>query len=198
MNYYTLALFDFDGTITKNDSFYAFLRHFAGTIKFIPAFIYLLPTLIKYKTGIISNSKAKERVISYFFKNVLLDRFEKKCQEFAENELAKMVRPSAFEKLKWHQNEGHTVCVVSASIENYVSKWCSLYGLDCIATKLQTENNKLTGKYKGNNCYGPEKAVKIKQMYDLKSFDFIYAYGDSKGDKEMLELSTYPFYRLFK
>ncbi|MBP1732847.1 MAG: HAD-superfamily hydrolase, subfamily (PSPase-like) family protein, partial [Deltaproteobacteria bacterium] len=36
---------------------------------------------------------------------------------------------------------------------------------------------------------------RIEEQYDLKSFDHIYAYGDTPGDKAMLELADEKYYR---
>lgn len=55
-----LAFFDFDGTITKNDSMIKFIRFAAGDFKFLVGFTILLPVLISYKLKLMSNHRAKE------------------------------------------------------------------------------------------------------------------------------------------
>jgi len=47
----------------------------------------------------------------------------------------------------------------------------------------------VTGKFLSKNCYGIEKANKVKEAYNLSDYDYIYAYGDTRGDKELLELA---------
>ncbi len=47
----------------------------------------------------------------------------------------------------------------------------------------------------GKNCNGREKVKRIKNEYDIESFDKIYAYGDSNGDKPMLEMADIKYFR---
>ena len=101
------------------------------------------------------------------------------------------------EKIKWHQSQNHKVVIVSASIECWLKKWCQSNSIDLISTRLEFINGKLTGKLATKNCHGIEKVKRIKERYDLNDFDYIYAYGDSASDKEMLELSDQPYYKIF-
>ena len=54
-----LALFDFDGTITKNDSLIKFIRFAVGDLKFVFGLFILSPVLLAYKIKLIPNFKAK-------------------------------------------------------------------------------------------------------------------------------------------
>ena len=62
-------IFDFDGTVTTDDTFALFLKHFAGPIGWLWRIILLLPTFITYKLDLISRDEVKIRVIRRFFKN---------------------------------------------------------------------------------------------------------------------------------
>ena len=59
------------------------------------------------------------------------------------------------------------------------------------------ESTFVSGEFATPNCYGEQKAVRIRARYDLSNYAEIYAYGDSKGDRAMLELATYAFYKPF-
>ena len=87
---------------------------------------------------------------------------------------------------------------MSASPENWLNIWCNQIGASLISSKLETKNGKLTGKFDGNNCRGEEKVRRIRLQYDLSNYDEVYAYGDTKGDKPMLELATFAFYQPFR
>ena len=76
-------------------------------------------------------------------------------------------------------------------------KWCAKYNLDLIATRLEIQDGKLTGKFATKNCYGMEKVKRIKDAYDLGQYDFVYAYGDSRGDKEMLSIANESYFKHF-
>jgi phosphatidylglycerophosphatase C len=190
-----IAFFDFDGTITKKDSFIEFIKFAVGKKKFIKGLIILSPILILYKLKIISNYKAKQKVISYFFKGYNKSQFQNIAKEFSLKIIDKIIKPEMLEKIKWHKLQGHKIIIVSASLECYLKPWCDKNDLDIIATKLEFKNNIFTGNLETKNCYGKEKVNRIKQKYDLNQFNYIYAYGDSKGDKEMLSIANKKFYK---
>ena len=58
------------------------------------------------------------------------------------------------------------------------------------------KNHKFYG-IDGENCNGPEKIRRIKEILNLQDFDKIYAFGNSKGDKEMLSIADHKFLKFF-
>jgi phosphatidylglycerophosphatase C len=193
----TLSLFDFDGTLTRRDSFKDFLIFAVGIRTFLTGVVPLSPWILLYLLRVISNEKAKQRVFAYFFKGWSRERFQDIGQQFARERLSHLLRPEAAARLKWHQRQNHTICVVSASFEDYLKDWCDEQGLDLIGTKAEVKNNVLTGQFATANCYGPEKLRRVKERYELGQFQTIYAYGDSRGDKELLSAAHQKFYRCF-
>jgi phosphatidylglycerophosphatase C len=192
-----LVLFDFDGTITTKDTFIEFIRFYHGSFRFVSGFGLMLPVLILYKIKLIPNWKAKEIVLSWFFKGQQAERFDKICQEFTATVMPQLIRPGALAELKKYSNDSEVV-VVSASAENWVAPWCRQNNLKVIATQLESIQGKLTGKIKGKNCFGEEKAIRVRDTYTLSDFEEIIAYGDSSGDKEMLALADKHFYKPFR
>ncbi len=65
-----ITLFDFDGTITTDDSLIKFIRFVVGDVKTAWGMILLSPMLIIYKLKLIPNYKAKQIMLSYFFKGM--------------------------------------------------------------------------------------------------------------------------------
>lgn len=193
----TLALFDFDGTITNKDSMLGFVQFAIGKRNFFLGLLYLLPILALYKLKFITNNTAKEKFLAYYFKGYAEDEFKKIAKEYSLFHLDNIVKPSALEKINWHKHQGHKVVVVSASIECWLQPWCGKNKLELLATKLNFKNGKFTGYFESKNCYGLEKVVRIKEKYDLSAYSSIYAYGDSSGDKEMLEIADKSYYRCF-
>ncbi len=193
-----LALFDFDGTLTTKDSLSDFILFAFGKPKTVIGGILLAPTLAGYAVGLIDNSIAKQRVLKYFFGGISTDRMREFGEAYAKQRLPKILRPAGTEKLKWHQDQGHKVVIVSASTEYWLKSWTDEMGFDLLATQLDVQNNELTGYYLGQNCHGEEKIRRIKASYDLSKFDEIYAYGDTSGDKPMLALANHGFYKPFR
>ena len=111
-----LALFDFDGTITRDDSLIRFIRFVIGDTKYILGMIFLSPTLIAYKLKLIPNYKAKQLLISYYFKGMDEEVFFNFAKEYSLKHIETILRSEAMEKIKWHKEQGHKVVIVSASI----------------------------------------------------------------------------------
>jgi phosphoserine phosphatase len=56
----------------------------------------------------------------------------------------------------------------------------------------------ITGKIKGKNNHGEQKAMNIRELWNLNEYEEIYAYGDSPGDRPMMDLATKSFYKPFR
>jgi HAD superfamily hydrolase (TIGR01490 family) len=194
----TLALFDFDGTITTKDSLICFIRFAVGDIKFVAGMLYLSPMLAAYKLKIIANDKAKQYMLAYFFKGMHEEVFEQLAGEYSLNHIKRILRPKAMQRVAWHQAQGHTVVVVSASIENWLKPWCDVHNLELLATKLTVKEGLITGLFLTNNCYGIEKVHRVEKAYHLSHYDKVYAYGDSEGDKALLEIADNQHYKPFR
>jgi HAD superfamily hydrolase (TIGR01490 family) len=194
-----LVLFDFDGTITKKDSLKEFLFFYHGRLKVILGFFILSPVLALFVLKILPNHLAKKILLMYFFEKESIGAFNTKCNDFAIQAIPKILRSDAIKQINQHLSNRETVVVVSASPQNWVKPWCDQMGLHCIATKLEvSENQKITGNYNGKNCYGQEKVERIKEKFNLSNFEMVIAYGDSRGDREMLELAHTKYYKLFR
>ena len=192
-----LALFDFDGTVTAKDSMADFIQFAVGKPAYFLTLLKLSPMLSAYALKIIPNHAAKERLLAAFFKSRDADSFQQIADEYAEKKIESIVRPKAMETIRRHQAQKDRVVIVTASVESWLKKWCERHGLDLIATQLEVLDGKLTGRFATKNCYGMEKVNRIKEQYNLSEFSIIHAYGDSRGDREMLEIATVEHYREF-
>lgn len=195
---HSIIFFDFDGTITTDDSLIKFIQFVVGDVKFVWGMAMLLPMLITFKLKIIPNYKAKQMMLSYFFKGMDAQEFQDLSEEYSLTHIDTILRPKAMEKLTWHKEQGHKIVIVSASIECWLKPWCDKHNLDLIGTKLEMKNGLVTGSLLSKNCYGIEKVHRVKEKYRLDEYDYIYAYGDSRGDKELLALAHKHFYKPFR
>ena len=192
-----IAFFDFDGTITTQDSLPDFIKFAIGKPKYYLGLCLLSPILLAYVLKLLPNHSAKEKMISYFFKGWPEKNFQTGADEYAALQIDKIVRPKALEKLRWHQEQGHKVVIVSASMKSWLKQWCDTQNVELISTQLEIKQGKLTGKFATKNCHGKEKVNRIKEQYSLQDYSYIYAYGDSSGDKDMLKLANEAFYKPF-
>jgi HAD superfamily hydrolase (TIGR01490 family) len=192
-----IAFFDFDGTITTRDTLLEFIKFAKGKWAFYSGFLYNIFYLIAYKIKLISNQEAKEKVLSYFFKDMDLIEFDKLSEAFSKKKLPSIIRHGAEKEIARLQQGNFVVVIVSASPENWIRHWCKERNLILIASELEVINGKVSGKISGKNCHGEEKVRRILEKYVLKEYDEIYAYGDTKGDLPMLGLATKSFYQPF-
>jgi phosphatidylglycerophosphatase C len=99
-------------------------------------------------------------------------------------------------RLRWHLELGHRVVLASASLEPYLLPLGRLLGVDgVVCTRLeQGPDGRLTGRLDGANCRGPEKERRVVEW--LREHDLadatLWAYGDSRGDAELLARADHP------
>jgi HAD superfamily hydrolase (TIGR01490 family) len=190
-----LALFDFDGTITRNDTWTPFLRLSATPPRIAAATILLAPLIAGYKAGWIPARRSRPAVARVAFAGRRAAGIRELGRRYARETLPGVMQTRALERIDWHKRQGDAVAVVSASLDVYVMPWCSSIGVDAICTELEERNGTLTGRYVRGECSGAEKVRRIRERYDLARFPVIYAYGDTDEDREMLDLAHEKYYR---
>ena len=77
-----LVLFDFDGTITRDDSLLEFVAYVVGFKKFFRGILVLSPILAAYKLGLASNNFTRRKLLGYFFAGMSADKFDKICKKY--------------------------------------------------------------------------------------------------------------------
>ncbi|WP_298067976.1 HAD-IB family hydrolase [uncultured Mailhella sp.] len=192
-----LVLLDFDGTLTRCDTFPLFL-HFAGKRRFWRQLPFLAWEALGMKLGRVTAQEAKERILSRFFRDRSRVELEELGLAFLDELLKNSIfRPGALEFIQRSRAEGKRVIVVSASPEEWILPFTRMMNIEGIATRLVYKNGKFTGKIL-KNCNGLEKVCRIKQeISNLESYE-IEAYGDSEGDREMLALARRAFWKPFR
>jgi HAD superfamily hydrolase (TIGR01490 family) len=117
------------------------------------------------------------------------------ARQFADGELRRFIRPEAIARIHWHRQRGDRCIVVTASPGVYVQAWATAEGLECIGSRLEVDTaGRLTGRHDGLVCDGAEKARRLHDAIGALDVD-VYAYGDSRGDREMLALARHAFFR---
>ncbi|MDE6417932.1 MAG: HAD-IB family hydrolase, partial [Duncaniella sp.] len=187
-----IALFDFDGTLCKGDSFIGFALYSVGPMRFATALLRSFGALAAWKLGIGSNSKAKETLFGALYKGRSLAWLEEKGRGYASRLSAKE-KAGTVAKLREHLSEGHEVLIVTASIPAWVSPWASKFGnVRVLGTIPEVDSEgRLTGRFATPNCHGAEKIKRVREA--IPDFDSAesWGYGDSAGDDEMLEAVTH-------
>ena len=190
-----MALFDFDGTITFKDSFAGFIRYAVGRTRFHLGVACLTPVFAGFLLGLIPAWRAKELMSIFFFGGLDARKLEELASKYSREELPKIVRKVARERMEWHKRRGDTVVVVSASIDLWLKDWCKARQVELIATMLEVKDGRVTGRFLTKNCHGREKVRRIEERFNLSEFDYTYAYGDRPGDRPMLAMANERYYR---
>ncbi|MCK9454064.1 HAD family hydrolase [Sulfurimonas sp.] len=184
-----LALFDFDGTLTTKDSLDEFLKYSVGKKEYFIKMFKFLPYLVLWQTKIMSNSAAKEHLFRIFFKGVSEELFKKRARDFSHEKLDLIINQERLNILREHQSNGDRVVIVSASMQCWLQPWCDKNNIELLSTRLEFKEGEFTGRFLTKNCHGKEKESRIKEFLKVEDYKVVYAYGDSSGDKEMLELA---------
>lgn len=198
-----LAVFDFDGTITRIDTFVDFVRFTKGTSVMLMGMLIHLPRLLLMKVGLVDNGKVKEKVFSWFFRGTTIEEFNGWSLLFYSERAGSILRKDAIECITRHRQKGDTIAIVSASIDNWVRPFAAFLNADVIiCTQIEVSNGLLTGRFSSPNCSGKEKVTRlekwIKQTGRGEPISYIFAYGDSKGDAEILSIADESHYKVFK
>lgn len=193
-----IAAFDFDGTITKRDSLISFLAFTAGKWQTAKKLLLASPQIVRFLLNQISRQEAKEAILKQFFKGVPFHQLQELGEAFSHSAaLANLVYPAALKRLEWHRSQKHRCILISASLDVYLKPWSMKQGFDdLICSTLEIDQNgNATGLLKGKNCWGPEKEERLLNLVGSKEDYILYAYGDSRGDEQLLSKADYPFYR---
>jgi len=197
----TVAAFDFDGTLLQGDCLLLFHRLLKGPAEMVLSWIRMLPALLRWKTGRRSTAWFKQHYLAV----ILAGTEERKRQQVVGRDLPQLLiqrlRPEAVSRLRWHAQQGHRLVIVSASPRALIQPVAQHLGAELIATetsdlvsKTAISNPQLTSA----NCKGDEKVRRLEAWLGqpLQEIE-LYAYGDSRGDRELLQAADEPHWRSF-
>lgn len=193
-----IAAFDFDGTITRKDTLIEFLRFTGGSAQFYAVFTLYFPLLVLMKLKLYSNQKAKEKIFAHYFKAMPIEQFDDLCRRFFEQKGPSLIYAEAKAQIAKHKAQGDEIVIISASIENWVCHFAKALKADkLLATKVEVQEGMLTGRFLTANCYGKEKVNRLLSAYPERDKYNLIAYGDSRGDKELLQFADEQHYKQF-
>ena len=190
-----IVAFDFDGTLTTKDTLIEFIRYACGTGAFVKGFLRYAHLLVLMKLGLYPNWKAKQKVFAYFFEGMKIEEFDGLCQRFAKDN-QHLLRPKGIEAIQQALDKGAAVLIVSASIDNWVQPFFA--EVKVLGTQVEVIDGKLSGRFLTKNCYGQEKVNRILALFPNRSEYHLTAYGDSRGDKELLAFADESDYKPFR
>ena len=111
-------------------------------------------------------------------------------QEIFEKQMAAQIYPESRALVKAHQEQGHTLGIVSSATRYQVDPLARELGVDIVAcTELEVEDGVFTGRVVHPTCFGKGKAVAVERIAQERDLDLdeSYFYTDSRDDLPALE-----------
>ncbi len=158
-----------------------------------------LPLLALYGARVVGNETHKMALFARAFRDMPADAFERWAHDFARSELPRMIRAEALERVRFHQERGDRVVLVSASPTDWIVPWAVSEGItEIIGNSAEVSDGRVTGRLAGANCYGREKVRRLLALNPERESYTLFAYGDGRGDRELLAAADHPYYRRFE
>jgi len=196
-----IAAFDFDGTLTKRDTFMPFLARGLGWPRFGLALLLCSPWLAAFALRLIPNHVAKQKLMLATLKNKTIAEMDDWTNRWLANDFPGQLQSWTMAQLAEHQRAGHCCVMVSASPDVYLKRVSQHLSFDALlCTEMEVADGRLTGLMKTPNCHGEQKVLRL-QAWMAERFGaaaggaVLHAYGDTSGDKPMLRLAAHAFYR---
>lgn len=170
-----MNIYDFDKTIYDGDSTAAFIRYCAK--RYPKAYITIIPTLwafFLYVLGVYTKTQFKEKMYRFL-------RYVPDAERAAEDFWASHEEGI----LEYYRNQhDEEDIIISASPEFLLRPICKRLGVKrLIASKVDSR----TGRYTGENCWGPEKVKRLRDEFGITECDRFYS--DSFSDAPLAEIA---------
>ena len=184
-----VAAFDVDETLTVRDCVIPFMLRVGGFGLLVRTSVRAIPKLARR-----DRNEIKAHFVSAIFTNQQMSVVDSHGISFASAIANNWMRQDVCARLRWHQDQGHVVVLVSASLSPYLLPLGDLLEVDAVlCTELEIDETVYTGQIVGTNCRGAEKAERLRKWCEDAGIDVssvVYAYGDSSGDTELLDMAT--------
>lgn len=192
-----IVAFDFDGTLTIQDSYTRFLRWKAGEAAYAAGLLRLAPDLIGYVFAQ-DRGRLKAAATKVFLGGSDVSIVAQSAQRFADEVWDQFMRPDALAVWEDWGAKGAERVIVTASPSLTVRPFADRLGADrLLGTELEVDDGgRLTGAFATPNCRAGEKVVRLKEVFG-PSVRLAAAYGDTSGDTEMLDIAGHKGWREF-
>ncbi|MFN8598304.1 MAG: HAD family hydrolase [Anaerolineae bacterium] len=190
----TLAFFDMDYTLLDTSSgllYVKYLRQTGQIQRHVLARVAWWTLL--YKLTLIDMSQAFPKMMT-FARDTSATETLADCRTWFNSMVRSHLNAAAIDKIRWHQQQGHHVVIISASTQFAVQPVAEHLGLDFLCTQLAVDGDRLTGRLIEPACYAEGKVVWAKQYAERVGAELrvAYFYTDSLSDRALLEIIGQP------
>lgn len=196
-----IALFDFDGTLTRSDSMFLFLRFVSGSrLRYASGLLKCRIPLAGVAAGLMSAPEGKRRLLLGFLKGKRKDDVVRLCDDFAAV-ISRNLKRNALKILEKYRSDGYENVIVSASAGMWIRPWAEKTGLIArvVTTEIELIGDPVSDiLYAEPNCKGREKVERISRIFSPRESYYIEAYGDSEADLPMLGYADKAFFKVLR
>jgi phosphatidylglycerophosphatase C len=185
-----IAVFDLDGTITRGDTFVAYLtyvlRHRPRRIAQCAA---LAPLAAGFALARVGNAEAKSRLLYAIAGGSRRGDIARFTEGFTSTRLRRMVKPAALRRIAMHRERGDTLVLATAGMDIYAGAVGQFLGFDhVLATRAVWEGDRLSLGLDGPNLRGADKLAAVKALRAAlqPATARLVAYSDHHSDLPLL------------
>lgn len=190
-----IAFFDLDRTITKAISGRALARGaFRKGLMKKPDLAYAIYLGILYRLKLADPVMIMGKMVGWV-KGLPEKALDDLCSDVFLKVMMPSIHPQAIDELKMHKANNAKTVILSSSVVAMCKAVADYLGIDdIICSELEAVDGFLTGRPKGNLCYGEEKVVRLKEYCEKNNTtpsDSWY-YGDASIDRPALGIVGFP------
>lgn len=189
------AIFDVDGTLIADDSleriFFRFLwrydeiglcalwRAAGGAVRALAG------------GGAVADDKA-------WLRGQDAGRLKRLARDCFEQEIARRLLPAATARLRWHQQAGHRIILLSGTLDVLLDPLAEYLSISTrIGAAVELSDRKVTGRLVGSRPFGMTKLITLRRLLEREpSADFdltrSFAYADNYADRFLLSAVGHP------
>jgi len=160
-------------------------------------FVKHVPLFVLLKLKLVEAEKIKKSFIASILKGESKEKIKKKSQQFFEKYYPEIFRTNALEFIDSIDRNHTESYIVSASLDIWVQPFAEKFKMNLLATRAEFVDDIFTGNFIGKNCNGAEKVERLKEATKGKKYDKIIAFGDTSGDREMMEWADESQFKFF-
>jgi HAD superfamily hydrolase (TIGR01490 family) len=200
----TLAIFDFDGTLTTGHLWKGISKHHREhKIKRLSMYVYLLthlPYWLSARARLYSEEKNRSRWgedMSVLLKGFSEPEARRVFAWVRDNYFAPLMREDMLALMQRHKSQGDRIVLLSGMFQEFLEAVGEKLGADhVIGTTLESKGGVYSGKIVKPLCFGENKARLLQEFVRKKALavDFASstAYADSFYDLPVFDLVGHP------
>ncbi len=194
-----LALFDLDNTLLSGDSDYEWAQFLVerGVLERAQYQTKNDRFFLQYREGWLDIDEFLEFQLAPLARHSR-EELDEWHGEFMRTRIGPMIRAKGIDLVQRHSRHGDLCAIVTSTSAFITAPIARAFGVEhLLATELEVENGRFTGKPSGTPCFREGKVTCLAKWLSergqtLASFSASWFYSDSHNDLPLLERVTHP------